>query len=125
MKCHSGKKKQKTKPLNSNGMNTSCRLNWSHISPSNLAVCLLSSAFFAHSFSLNLRNLEDGMDIGQMPWQQPPNEVGWFGCLQEYAGIIPVLCGIKIIFIYMSSNLFRKKDFCCCHTFIFSIQEYY
>lgn len=106
-------------------MNTSYRLNWSHTSPSNLAVCLLSSASFGLSFPLNLRNLEDGMDIGQVPWQQPPKEECWFGCLQKYAGIIPVLCGIKIIFIYMSSNLFRKEDFCYHHAFVFSIQEYF
>lgn len=102
-------------------MKTSYRLNWSHISPSNLAVCLLSSALFALSFSLDLRNLEDGRDIGQVPWQQAPKEVCWFGFLQEYAGIIPVLCGIKIIFIYMSSNLFRKKNFCYNRVLVFSM----
>lgn len=42
-------------------MNTSYRLDWSHISPSNLAVCLLTSASFPLSFSLDLKNLEDAV----------------------------------------------------------------
>lgn len=62
-----------------------------------------------------------------MPWQQPPKEVCWFGCLQAYAarGVILVFCGIKIILsIYMSSNLLGKKDFWYHHAVVFSIQEH-
>lgn len=102
-------------------MSTSYRVDCSHISPSSLAVCLLTSTSFPLSFLI--RSQKSGRcceDIGQMPWQQRPKEVSWFGCLQGYAasGIILVLCGVKIVlFIYML--LLGKKDFSYGHAVVF------
>lgn len=77
-----------------------------HFSPSNFALCLLTSASFPFFLVRSQKSGRCCEDIGQMPWQQPPKEVCWFGCLQGYAAR-----GIILVLLWDKNNLVHLHVF--------------